>query len=148
MLYTDSEVSIAKRFILNSVAMTGAQRAATGLQQYDTTVTTSTYDHLPVVVDFRFPIPGDYNGDRVVNILDFQLWRTTFGSTQNLSADGDGNLVVDAGDYVVWRKYSAAGSGAVQPGPDVPVPEPPANLLWLIAVGTIAALRSRELRPR
>jgi hypothetical protein len=145
VLYTDSVLDIGKRFVLNTVAMTTAQRSATGLQQYDTTVTTSNYDHLPVVVDFRFPIPGDYNGDRVVDNLDFERWRNTFGSTTILDADGNGNQVVDAGDYVVWRKWLSSGSGAGSFGDEPPVPEPASNLLWLMACGAVA-IRQRGSR--
>jgi endonuclease/exonuclease/phosphatase family metal-dependent hydrolase len=144
VLYTDSEVGIANRFVLNTVSMTSAQRSATGLQQYDVTISTTNYDHLPVVVDFRFPIPGDYNDDRAVDDLDFQVWRSTFGSTQVLSADGNGNLVVDAGDYVVWRKQMTTGSGALAPGPNMPVPEPASNLLALVALAVIAAADRRK----
>jgi endonuclease/exonuclease/phosphatase family metal-dependent hydrolase len=144
VLYTDSALGIANRFVLNAAAMTTAQRNATGLQQLDTAITSNNYDHLPVVVDFRFPIPGDYNGDRTVNHLDFQLWRSTFGSTQNLSADGNGNQVVDAGDYVIWRRHLTIGSGAVA-GPDIAVPEPASNLLLVMAFVVSAAVPLRKV---
>jgi len=55
VLYTDSVLGIANHFVLNTVSMTDAERSATGLHRYDVTLSTSNYDHLPVVVDFRFP---------------------------------------------------------------------------------------------
>ena len=44
------------------------------------------------------PVHGDYNGDGAVNAADYTLWRD--GST--LSADGDGNRLLDEGDYAYW----------------------------------------------
>ncbi|QDU54665.1 LamG-like jellyroll fold domain-containing protein [Aeoliella mucimassa] len=48
-------------------------------------------------------IAGDFNGDQVVDPLDYELWRTTYGSTTDLRADGNHNQVVDLGDYTIWR---------------------------------------------
>jgi subtilisin family serine protease len=56
--------------------------------------------------------PGDYNGDYLVNIADQQLWKQTFGSTTDLRADGNGNGLIEAGDYVFWRKHAGAGGGS------------------------------------
>ena len=55
ILYTDSVIQEANKFVLNTVDMTTAERLATGLQTYDITVDLvgARYDHLPVVVDFR-----------------------------------------------------------------------------------------------
>ncbi len=63
ILYTDSVLREASKFVLNTVAMTPAERAATGLQEFDVTLdqSGSNYDHLPVVVDFRFvPEPATF----------------------------------------------------------------------------------------
>ncbi|MEX2316275.1 MAG: hypothetical protein WD669_03925 [Pirellulales bacterium] len=49
------------------------------------------------------PLEGDYNGDRVVNAADYTIWRNTLGSRDNLAADGNHNLVVDMGDFNVWK---------------------------------------------
>lgn len=46
---------------------------------------------------------GDYNLDQAVDSSDYQTWRLDFGSTTRLSADGNGNAVVDAADYTIWR---------------------------------------------
>jgi hypothetical protein len=47
---------------------------------------------------------GDYHADWIVDEHDYRAWRATFGSTIDLSADGNGDALVDAADYVAWRK--------------------------------------------
>ena len=56
ILYTDSVLREVHKFILNTVDMTEEERLATGLLELDITVDQAglEYDHLPVVVDFRF----------------------------------------------------------------------------------------------
>lgn len=60
------------------------------------------------------PIAGDYHRDGAVDSLDFNAWKSTFGSDEELAADGNGNNLIDAADYIVWRKRlgSTLGSGA------------------------------------
>ncbi|MEX2171184.1 MAG: hypothetical protein WD851_17825, partial [Pirellulales bacterium] len=56
-------------------------------------------------VDYSGPDPlvGDYNGDGVVGAADYTIWRDTLGSTTDLRANGDdSNSVIDAADYGVW----------------------------------------------
>jgi CSLREA domain-containing protein len=50
-------------------------------------------------------LPGDYNGDHVVNAADYTVWRNTLGAAVSPGdgADGNGDGVVDARDYAVWR---------------------------------------------
>lgn len=130
ILYTDSVIDVSHSFVLNTVTMTTADRAATGLERYDVTLSTSNYDHLPLVVDFRFPSrPGDYDGDDKVDATDYFVWRAAFGTT-NLDADGNRDGVVDTADYVVWRQNV----GENQPNLSFHVtatPEPASFLLGL-----------------
>ncbi len=55
IIYSDSVLDVGNKFVLNTVDMSAAERAATGLQEFDITVDLAgdEYDHLPVVVDFR-----------------------------------------------------------------------------------------------
>jgi len=50
-------------------------------------------------------LPGDYNGNDVVDAADYVLWRKTLGTevAQFSGADGNGNSSIDPGDYGVWR---------------------------------------------
>lgn len=46
---------------------------------------------------------GDYNGDGVVDAADYTVWKDSMGQAGlTLSSDGDGNQVVDDYDYSVW----------------------------------------------
>jgi uncharacterized protein YkwD len=57
---------------------------------------------------------GDYNGNGIVDAADYVVWRDTVGETGGaLPADGNRDGVVDADDYGVWRRHF----GKVVPGP-------------------------------
>lgn len=93
-------------------------------------------------------LPGDYNGDGVVDASDYTVWRDSLGQTgSGLAADGDGNGTVDALDYAVWRtNFGGGGSGAVSPAS---VPEP---MTFFIAactlLHTLAMCRGRISQSR
>jgi hypothetical protein len=52
-------------------------------------------------------LPGDYNGDLVVNAADYTIWRNTLGQnvTRWSGADGDGDESIGTGDYGVWKSH-------------------------------------------
>jgi hypothetical protein len=70
-------------------------------------------------------LPGDYNGNGVVDAADYTVWRDTVGSVIDYRADGDGNGVVDARDYVFWKSHfgnslaPAAGAAATTSAPSL-----------------------------
>ena len=77
---------------------------------------------------------GDYNRNGDVDLADFQVWKSNFGSTVDLKADGNKNNLVDAADYAIWRNaFSAAGGNAAL----AVVPEPSCAALFC---GIVAAL--------
>ena len=81
--------------------------------------------------------PGDYNGDGLVNAADYSVWRDTRGSTTLLAADGDGDGEIDDDDYVVWTGgYNATHAQAI--------PEPATGASLAVA----AALLARRSRRR
>ena len=68
-------------------------------------------------------IPGDFNGNGFVDILDYGVWRQNFGATNcGNPADADGNCLVDVLDYGIWRQHFGEGTpadaprGALPPG--------------------------------
>ena len=88
--------------------------------------------HMRFVIEAQvIHIPGDYNGDFHVDSLDYDVWKSDFGSTTVLDADGNGNEVVDAADYTIWRDNFGASLGS---GAAATVPEPAGLPLMLIAV--------------
>jgi hypothetical protein len=144
VLYTDSVTDVANNFILNTVEMSIVDRFAAGLQSSDVVISGSQYDHLPIVVDFRLNIPGDYDHSGYVDELDFETWRDNFGSDTSLYADGNANGIVDAGDYTVWRDYLGAGTPPGAGSAAAAVPEPTSAALWIFAGGIAVWSRRRR----
>jgi probable HAF family extracellular repeat protein len=91
-------------------------------------------------------LTGDYDGNGTVDSRDYDVWKSSFGSTTFLLADGNGNGVVDAADFVIWREHlgqMAGGGGASR----AIVPEPRSMLLMLLGViGGAAYLAARRAR--
>ncbi|QDV73160.1 PQQ-dependent sugar dehydrogenase [Botrimarina mediterranea] len=81
-------------------------------------------------------MPGDYNGDGVVNTADYDVWATAYGSSEMLDADGNGDGVVDAADYTIWRDNASS-------SPSAAVPEPSSLML----VFSLAAASTSLRRP-
>ena len=88
-------------------------------------------------------VPGDYNGNGIVDAADYTVWRDSLGKTgTGLAADGDGNNAVDQADYTYWKTRfgNTSGSGAGQAGS---VPEPTSLVLTLLALVLLAAKRTK-----
>lgn len=97
----------------------------------------------------ELPIPGDYNGDRLVSIADYTIWRDMLGAMgTDLAADANGDQVVDQSDYLTWKaNYGRSGqlaSGQFAAG--VPVPEPHANCLLLLGIAVVAGQSAKRWR--
>jgi sugar lactone lactonase YvrE len=77
-------------------------------------------------------IDGDFNSDGQITAADYDKWTADFGKwvAKGGGADGNGNGIVDAGDYTVWRDaFTAAGGAAIS----FTVPEPPTAALAVFA---------------
>ena len=101
---------------------------------------------------FRADLPtvlaGDYNGNDVVDAADYIVWRNSAGqSGTGLAADGDGDGTVDADDYGVWRShFGQSGAAGSTSAADGVVPEP--VTLWMVVVAAVGLLRRRDQRRR
>lgn len=70
------------------------------------TVRVATDDQMNAVEIFVRPtLDGNYDGDDTVDMNDYIVWKSFFGSTLAPFADGNHNGVVDAADYTVWRDH-------------------------------------------
>ncbi len=99
-------------------------------------------DHMSVDLPAPPGVTGDYNGNGVVDMADYVLWRNG-GPLQNDATPG----TVDASDYNVWRSNfgNHAGSGS-SVGSASAVPEP--GTFCLVAFGLLvlgSGSRTRRL---
>jgi hypothetical protein len=88
-------------------------------------------------------LAGDYNGDGVVDAADYTVWRDTFGSTTSLAADGNHDSKIDQGDYDFWKSRFGATMGA---GSGAAVPEPATFTLLAVAAAIFGC--RRRIKPR
>jgi endonuclease/exonuclease/phosphatase family metal-dependent hydrolase len=107
MFYTDSVLSVAASFVLNTATMAPDALAAAGLQAFDTN-RSATSDHLPIVMDIAPPPPpgdGDFDADGDVDLADYARFQRCFGSVAHVCAPA--NVIgpgptVDAADFALW----------------------------------------------
>jgi hypothetical protein len=94
------------------------------------------------------PLPGDFNGDDVVDAADYTVWRDNLGATDDVVLNGNGDEVagVGPGDYALWKESFGdvpAGAGAAAVVGAVGVPEPSAFALALFAISLTSLARRR-----
>ena len=90
---------------------------------------------VPFAVDF--PLSGDFNGDGVVDAADYTVWRDNLGGDEaTLGGVGDGSGTVDQGDYDLWAaNFGSAAATASS------VPEPATALLGVIGLLALGRVR-------
>jgi hypothetical protein len=117
------------------------------------TVTVPIQSMVALLIDAAPPtLPGDYNGNGVVDAADYTVWRDSLGQAgADLSADGSGPAgtpdgVVDSWDYDFWKSrfgdmQSGAGGGAISASA---VPEPASLSVALVAIMMSVLVRRQE----
>ena len=92
------------------------------------------------------PLPGDYNGDHVVDAADYTVWRDNYGTTNVLPNDPIGGEI-GSDQYDQWKANFGAsdsgGSGAAAVG----VPEP-GTLTLVVGVVAVLALGCRRFNTQ
>jgi phospholipase/lecithinase/hemolysin len=64
-------------------------------------------------LDLLLPLAGDYNGNFVVEAADYTVWRNSLGQTgMGLAADGNLDNRIDRLDFEVWKAHYGETSGA------------------------------------
>lgn len=58
----------------------------------------------PVTTTQAAPL-GDYNLDGIVDAADYVVWRKSVGQSRNLEADGNNSGSIDSQDYEIWRRH-------------------------------------------
>lgn len=93
------------------------------------------------------PLAGDYDRNAVVDAADFVLWRKNIGQylVQYNGADGSGNGIVDQADYNTWRTHFAAPTGTGA-GSAGAIPEPATIWLMLGCESVFLLLHERRFR--
>lgn len=103
-----------------------------------------------LILTFAAGLGGDFNGDGIVNIADYAVWRNNLGANESVLPPGstDGSTIVDAADYELWRTNFGMTTGALNTITSAPaaVPEPSSFVLLAgILVGGAVALRRRGI---
>jgi hypothetical protein len=81
-------------------------------------------------------LAGDYNANGIVDAADYVVWRKTLSQTgTGLPADGNANNQIDSGDYNVWRAHFGQTAGSGSGFFAPAVPEPSvAAFIVMIAI--------------
>jgi hypothetical protein len=83
-------------------------------------------------------LPGDFDGNSVVNSADLEQWKGDFAANADSDADGDGDS--DGADFLIWQQnVGAPGAGAAASA----VPEP-ATIGLASVLGALLLARRRR----
>lgn len=89
-------------------------------------------------------LDGDYNGDGVVDLSDYTVWRNFSGMRgADLAADGNHDEVVDDDDYLMWKNHFGETVEVGSMSFSSAAPEPGALLLVLCGTASIGYVRRR-----
>jgi hypothetical protein len=104
-------------------------------------------DDISAAIVTALALLGDYNHNGVVDAADYIVWRKSFGSIgSGLAADGNGDNAVNLLDYDIWRVHFGDSAGAAATAESQPIPEPSTAILSLL--GCVVALMIRRRGER
>ena len=88
-------------------------------------------------------IPGDFDDNGLVSIEDYQLWEMSFGespASPGAGADGNGDGIVNAADYTIWRDaFMSVGISQLRS-----VPEPSSSINICVICAFMFAFKKRR----
>ena len=93
---------------------------------------------------------GDYNGNGVVDAADYVVWRDHLGQVFALQNrdPANGAGAISAADYSSWRSHFGASGSGAAVAVSGSVPEPSSSLLVLLGVGGLIMRRSQSRATR
>ena len=94
------------------------------------------------VLTISLAFSADFNGNGIVDAADYTVWRDNFGSTSatNALGDADGDSDVDGADFLAWQRQF----GTTAMAPTAAVPEPSSWLLILMGSLSLVDCCSRR----
>lgn len=106
----------------------------------NTLATTTSAGTFSITTNVPTILAGDYNGDDIVDAADYTVWRDNLGASVTLPGDTTPGTVVQA-DYDVWKSNfgATAALGAI----GAAVPEPGTTLLIAVGLLSVATTRRR-----
>lgn len=131
--------------ILQANGLSGATPTPANFSDFFTVTGTAGADNYilnSLIAGAVVGVPGDYNNNGVVDAADYVLWRKG-GPLQN-EVDAPGT--VNAADYTAWRARfgNTSGSGASLGG--APVPEPGTTVLVIAGLMSLGAVNRRRIQ--
>ncbi len=80
-------------------------------------------------------LAGDFNGNGIVDAADYTVWRDNLGASDesSIANNGDGINGVDDGDYALWKSNFGDALGGSGGLANAAVPEPSSGLLAICA---------------
>jgi hypothetical protein len=91
-------------------------------------------------------VAGDFNGDLVVDLADYTVWRDRLGSS-DLMADANGDNVVDGADYEIWKNnFGRSVVEAAASATAIPEPSAVTIMLAVCLAGLLSRLRTATIR--
>ncbi|WP_442483670.1 PEP-CTERM sorting domain-containing protein [Aeoliella sp. SH292] len=80
-------------------------------------------------------LPGDYNGDGMVNLADYTVWRDNLGASAEALANNVDGEVVDEAHYATWKANFGESLPEGTLGTVSSIPEPGSIVMLLVATG-------------
>jgi len=96
-----------------------------------------------IITSDLLPVLGDANGDGLVNLADFSILKSNFGTSGPSAADLNGDGLVDLQDFTILKSQFNSSPASEQSGAAVPEP----SAVALLSLGALILSRRRRRSP-